>query len=225
MNERTVINAVVALLSNLFDCDVKTLPEAHLSANYIHPFMHGPLSCKMSATIAHCSNILPDKRPGSDNCPDYKVDIYTPSYKYNYTNMYGEIKPTANMSPTLIVNDFYRTAILAKDALNIFHLRQSLAFQAIGKTITFFVMSLSHPQLHTFTELASIQIPTKKSDLLNFIGHFNNLAFISSVHKNDCVPLETNLDDLRCDTLSIAYVKSCQAKLTSKKRPFALTID
>jgi hypothetical protein len=179
----------------------------------------------MSTTIAHCSNTVPDERSGSDNCPDYKVDIYTPGYKHNYTNVYGEMKPTVSMSPTLIVNDFYRLAIFAKDALDIFHLRQSLAFQAIGKTITFFVMSLSHPQLYTFTELARIQIPTKKSDLLNFIGHLNNLAFISSVHKNDCVPLESNLDDLRCDTLSTAYVEGCQVKLTSKKRSFALTMD
>ena len=153
------------------------------------------------------------------------MDIYAPGYKHNYTNVYGEMKPTVNMSPTLIVNDFYRLAIFAKDALDIFHLRQSLAFQAIGKTITFFVMSLSHPQLYTFTELARIQIPTKKSDLLNFIGHLNNLAFISSVHKNDCVPLESNLDDFRCDTLSTAYVEGCQVKLTSKKRSFALTMD
>lgn len=81
----------------------------------------------------------------------------------------------------------------------------------------FFAMSLSHPQLYTFTELTRIQVPTKKSDLLNFIEHFNNLAFISSVHKNDCVPLESNLDDLHCDILSTAYVEGCQVKLTSKK--------
>ncbi|KAG1392259.1 hypothetical protein G6F60_012157 [Rhizopus arrhizus] len=39
-NERAVINAVVALISNLYDCDVKTLSEAHLAASYIHPFIH-----------------------------------------------------------------------------------------------------------------------------------------------------------------------------------------
>lgn len=199
-----MINAVVALISNLYDCrqsrqsrqgDVKILSEAHLSASYIHSFIHGLLPCKMPTIIAHCSNTVPDERPGSGNRPDYKVDIYTPGYKYNYTNMYGEMKPTVSMSPTLIVNDFYRLAIFTKNALDIiFYLRQSLALQAIGKTITLFVMSHSHPQLYTFTKLTRIQIPTKKSDLLNFIGHFNNLAFISSVHKNDCVPLESNLD-------------------------------
>ncbi|KAG0780368.1 hypothetical protein G6F16_012283 [Rhizopus arrhizus] len=107
-NERAVINAVVALISNLYDCDVKTLSEAHLAASYIHPFIH---------------DLLPYERPDSDNRPDYKVDIYTPGYKHNYTNVYGEMKPTVNMSPTLIVNDFYRLAIFAKDALDIFHLR------------------------------------------------------------------------------------------------------
>lgn len=59
-NERAVINAVVALISNLYDCDVKTLSEAHLAASYIHPFIHDLLPCKMSTTIAHCSNTVPD---------------------------------------------------------------------------------------------------------------------------------------------------------------------
>ncbi|KAI9488581.1 hypothetical protein BDB00DRAFT_887432 [Zychaea mexicana] len=165
----------------------------------------------MPTAIAHCSNIVPNERPGSNNRPDYKVDIYAPGYKYNYTNLY--------------VNDFYHTAIFTKDALDIFHLRQSLAFQAIGKTITFFVMSLTHPQLYTFTELAHVQIPTKKSDLLNLVGHLHNLAFISSIHKNDCAPLRSNLDDFRCETLSTAYVKGRQVKLSPKKRSFALTMD
>lgn len=87
MNERAVINAAVALISNLYDCDVKTISEAHLAASYIHPFIHGLLSCKMPTIIAHCSDTVPDERPGSENRPDYKVDIYTPGYKYNYTNV------------------------------------------------------------------------------------------------------------------------------------------
>ncbi|CAO3684191.1 unnamed protein product, partial [Rhizopus stolonifer] len=159
----------------------------------------------MTTTIARCSNTVPDEKSDNDNRPDYK--------------------PTVNMFPTLVVNNFYRLTIFTKDALDIFHLRQSLAFHAIEKTIAFFVMSLSHPQLYTFTELVRIQILTKKSDLLNFMGHLNNSTFISSVHKNDCVPLKSNLDDFHYDTRSTTYVEDCQVKLISKKRSFALTMD
>lgn len=40
-DERGVINAIVALLSYIYDCDMKPLSEAHLAASYIHPFVHG----------------------------------------------------------------------------------------------------------------------------------------------------------------------------------------
>ncbi|PHZ15351.1 uncharacterized protein RHIMIDRAFT_289779 [Rhizopus microsporus ATCC 52813] len=133
--------------------------EALVEARNIHLLIHGLLSCKMPTTIAHCSNTVPDERPGNDSRPDYKVDIYIPDYGYNYTNVYGEMKPTVNM-------------------------------------------------LYKFTELACIQIPTKKSDLLNFIGHLNKLAFILSVHKNDCVPLESNLGGHPQDLYGVQSVEN-----------------
>ncbi|CAO3643707.1 unnamed protein product [Mucor fragilis] len=51
-DERGVINAIVALLSYIYDCDIKPLSEAHLAASYIHPFVHGLLSSKMPAQVA-----------------------------------------------------------------------------------------------------------------------------------------------------------------------------
>ncbi|CEG73430.1 hypothetical protein RMATCC62417_08815 [Rhizopus microsporus] len=74
-DERGVINAIVALLSYTYDCDMKPLSEAHLAASYIHPFVHGFLSSKMPAKVVHCSNIVVDENHDSNNRPDYKVDI------------------------------------------------------------------------------------------------------------------------------------------------------
>ncbi|KAL7317882.1 hypothetical protein PS15m_004180 [Mucor circinelloides] len=152
-DERGVINAIVALLSYIYDCDMKPLSEAHLAASYIHPFVHGLFSSKMPAKVAHCSNIVVDENHDSNNRPDYKVDIYGQGYQYQHTNAYGEIKPHADMSPTLHVNDFYRLAIFCKDAIDRFNLNEVLAFQVVGNCITFFTMSLSFHHFYTFTEL------------------------------------------------------------------------
>lgn len=80
----------------------------------------------------HSSNILADEQKTSNKCrPDYKVDIYE-AYQYTYTNVYGEIKPTKDISPTLLINDFYRIAIFCKDALDSFKIEHSIGFQVAG---------------------------------------------------------------------------------------------
>ncbi|RCH80833.1 hypothetical protein CU097_002091 [Rhizopus azygosporus] len=224
-NERGVINAIVALLSYIYDCDMKPLSEAHLAASYIHPFVHGFLSSKMPAKVAHCSNIVVDENHDSNNRPDYKVDIYGQGYQYQYTNAYGEIKPHADMSPTLLVNDFYRLAIFCKDAIDRFNLNEVLAFQVVGNCITFFAMSLSFHHFYTFTELVRMSLPTKKPDLLNLIGHLDNLIFISSVHKIHCLPSNQNLSALKCATLSRSYLENVKGKMAPRKRQCSLTLD
>ncbi|ORE03575.1 hypothetical protein BCV72DRAFT_337877 [Rhizopus microsporus var. microsporus] len=93
----------------------------------------------MPTTIAHCSNTVPDERPGSDSRPDYKVDIYIPDYGYNYTNVYD-----------------------------------------------------THKEIGPFEQ----------------VGHLNKLAFILSVHKNDCVPLESNLGGHPQDLYGVQSVEN-----------------
>jgi hypothetical protein len=224
-NERSVICAIVELIPNLYDCNMKTLSEAHLAASFVHPFIHGLLSSKQPSKVAHCSNVVADENKDTNNRPDYKVDIYAQEYRYSYTNAYGEIKPSSNVSPTLLVNDFYRLAIFSKDAIDAFNLNQVLSFQVIGSCITFFSMSLSYHHLYTYTELARLHIPTKKSDLLNLIGHLDNLVFISLVHKNFCQPSDVDLFELSCDTLSSSYLENPKETMATRKRHCSLTID
>ncbi|KAG1276196.1 hypothetical protein G6F66_012596 [Rhizopus arrhizus] len=129
--EQSAINAVTSLIPFLYDCNMKPMSEMHLTASYIHPFVHGLLSSKMPTRVAHCSNMIADELPDTSNQPDYKVDIYSPGYEYQFTNVYGEVKPNATISPTLLVNDFYCLGIFCKDAIDKFNLEQILAFQAV----------------------------------------------------------------------------------------------
>ncbi|ORX62210.1 hypothetical protein DM01DRAFT_243718, partial [Hesseltinella vesiculosa] len=83
--ECAVILAMVALLSYLYDCDMKPLSEAHLASSYVHPFMHGLLSTKKPSKVAHCSDIIPDEFDDVIDRPDYKIDVYASSgYRFSY---------------------------------------------------------------------------------------------------------------------------------------------
>ncbi|KAI7864669.1 hypothetical protein BDF14DRAFT_1832415 [Spinellus fusiger] len=90
-DEYGIINAIVALLSHMYDCDMRPLSEAHLAASYIYPFLHGLLSSKTPIRVAHCSYIMAENINSTNNRPDYKVDIYGQGYQYHYTHPYGEI--------------------------------------------------------------------------------------------------------------------------------------
>ena len=56
--ECAVIMAIVALLSYLYDYDMKPLSEAHPTSSYVHPFMHSLSSAKKPSKVAHCPNIV-----------------------------------------------------------------------------------------------------------------------------------------------------------------------
>jgi hypothetical protein len=75
--EQSTINAVTSLIPFLYNCNMKSMSEIHLTTSYIHPFVHGLLSSKMPTKVAHCSNMIADELPDTNNQPDYKVDIYT----------------------------------------------------------------------------------------------------------------------------------------------------
>ncbi|PHZ09879.1 uncharacterized protein RHIMIDRAFT_293860 [Rhizopus microsporus ATCC 52813] len=224
--ECAIIMAIVALLSYLYDCDMKPLSEAHLNSSYVHPFMHGLLSAKKPAKVAHCSNIIPEEFDDAVDRPDYKIDVYASSgYRFSYTNAYGEVKKSSNVSVTLLAKDFYRLCIFSKEAIDQYNLRNVLSFQVTANSVTFFTMQLEFPFLYTVTELVRLRIPTKKCDLLDLMGHMDNLLFVASLYQDHCVISENDLSPWRCDTLSSAYLDVIKNKLAPRKRTCNLTLD
>ncbi|KAG0775427.1 hypothetical protein G6F22_013311 [Rhizopus arrhizus] len=92
--ERHVLQAIVELISSLYDCNMKTPSESHLASSYVHPFIHGLFSSKHPSKIAHCSNLMVDEQTSTNTRrPDYKTDVYE-SYEFAYTTNLGKLKPT-----------------------------------------------------------------------------------------------------------------------------------
>ncbi|KAI9005455.1 hypothetical protein CLU79DRAFT_713151, partial [Phycomyces nitens] len=207
--ERGVVRAIVGLIPAIYDCNMRPLSEAHFSASYIHPFI---------------SNVVADENATiNNNRPDYKVDIYE-AYEYAYTNVYGEIKPTKNTSSLLLVNYFCRVAIFCKDACDEKELDHTIGFQVAGPTITWFGMHLQHDQLYTFTEIAAIDIPMKRSELLNLVGRLDDLLLVVKAHKTLCYPSTTITDNLRCPTHPLWYAGNWSETKFNRKRKVSLTL-
>ncbi|KAG0800416.1 hypothetical protein G6F22_002256 [Rhizopus arrhizus] len=174
--------------------------------------------------IAHCSNLVPDEQSESNvNRPDYKVDVYQ-AYKYLYTNVYGEIKASKSISSSLLANDFCRIAIFCKDALDQQKLNHTIGFQVTGTSVAWYAMYLMSNQLYTFTELASFNIPLKKCELLNLIGHLDDMLLVSKIHKTLCSAATENQDHLRCPTHSGWYTREFMQSKESKKRKLSLSL-
>ncbi|KAL0091825.1 hypothetical protein J3Q64DRAFT_1813304 [Phycomyces blakesleeanus] len=183
---RAVIMAIVALLSYLYDCDMKPLSEAHLTSSYIHPFIHGLLSAKKPSKAGHCSNIVLEEFDNAVDRPDcdYKIDVYASSgYRLLYTSAYGEVKNSSSVSVTLLANDFYRLCIFSKEAI----------------------------------ELVRLRISTKKCDLLDLMGHADNLLFVVSLIRDYCMVSENDLAPWRCNTLSSAYLDVIKKQISTKE--------
>ncbi|ORX61444.1 hypothetical protein DM01DRAFT_1316184 [Hesseltinella vesiculosa] len=178
----------------------------------------------LPAKIAHCSNLIPDDLEHTANRPDYKVGVYASSgYGFAYTNAFGEVKRSPDISPTLLVKDFYRLCRFAKDAIDQHNLANVLTFQAVGSVITFFVMSLLSPHVYTMTEVKRIRLPTKKSDALDLVGHLGDLLFVADLFRNHCIPSLKDLKAWTCPTLSPLFLED--TTLSPRKRPFDLTLD
>ncbi|KAI7868471.1 hypothetical protein BDF14DRAFT_1724538, partial [Spinellus fusiger] len=200
-NEKGVINSIVALIPHLYDCNMNKKPEAHFS------------------------NFKPSKQTNdSTNRPAYVVDVYE-QYDFSYSNVFGEVKAYEDIPAKSLVYDFYRTAVFCKDAIEKFQLKSTLGFQAVGKNISFFVMSLHFNKLYTFTELylKFILIPQRQRDLLNIIGHIEDLLFITNIVSSVCIPAATDLSQYYCPT--IPYLVDMKKQLSTRKRKCSLTLS
>ncbi|KAI9485360.1 MAG: hypothetical protein EXX96DRAFT_624838 [Benjaminiella poitrasii] len=218
--------AIVALLSYLYDCDMKPLSEAHLTSSYVHTFMHGLIPAKKPSKVAHCSNIVSEEIDDAVDRPDYNVDVYASSgYRFSYTNAYGEIKKSSNVSVTLLAKDFYRLCIFSKEAIDLYNPKNVLFFQVTSNSVTFFTTQLEYPFLYTVTELVRLGIPTKKYDLLDLMGHVDNLLLVAALYRDHCVVSEDDLTPWHCDTLSSAYLDMIENKLAPRKRTCNLSLD
>ncbi|ORX43203.1 hypothetical protein DM01DRAFT_318275 [Hesseltinella vesiculosa] len=186
--ERGVIRAIVGLIPEIYDCDMKSF-----------------------------SNFVADEHEtANNNRPDYKVDVYN-AYQYAYTNVYGEVKPSKNISSSLLAHDFCRVAVFCKDACDQLKLDHVIGFQVTGPTIIWFVMHLKYDKVYTFTEITAIDIPMKKSELLNLVGRLDDLVLLIKIHKTLCCPVATSIDNLRCPTHSTWYTGDF-TQTSNKKR-------
>ncbi|CAO3599915.1 unnamed protein product [Absidia cylindrospora] len=96
--------------------------------------------------------------------------------------------------------------MFSKEAIDQYNLRNALSFQVTASSVTFFTMQLEFPLLYAVTELVRLRIPTRKCDLLDLMGHIDNLLFIATLYRDHCVVSENDLKSRRCDTLSNAYL-------------------
>ncbi|KAI8394041.1 uncharacterized protein BYT42DRAFT_553130 [Radiomyces spectabilis] len=85
-------------------------------------------------------------------------------------------------------------------------------------------MQLKFPNIYTVTELARLRIPTKKCDLLDLMGHIDNLLFVASLYWCHCVANEDDLTSQRCDMTS-ACLDASKTSLAPRKRSCNLTPD
>ncbi|SAM08097.1 hypothetical protein [Absidia glauca] len=105
--------------------------------------------------------------------------------KYGTTLACGEVK-CASASAHLydICKDTLRIGIFCKNALDVGKMKGILGIQAVGRTITFYLMNLLSDGLYTMLELTSITIPGSTDDLLKYLMELSKWILT----KSSCKP-------------------------------------
>jgi hypothetical protein len=85
-------------------------------------------------------------------------------------------------------------------------------------------MNLQYKHHYTFTEIVSLEIPLKKSDLLNLVGRFDDLTTLSYIHDNLCTPSTRDISHLRIETSQYSYVCDGLDQSKTKKRKISLSL-
>ncbi|CAO3653171.1 unnamed protein product [Cunninghamella echinulata] len=207
------IKAIIYLLPELSDIDMKHISEAHVTTSYIHPIIRSIFS--NPSCISHCSNLN-----ATDNKrPDYEVDVYD-YYYYLYTKVFGEVKGNQqSWNDRLLTKDFYRLCMFGKDSIDKNNLTATIIFQAIGTSITFYLIQLSYKKTYIIFELTAIRIPTKKDDLPIMLLALDYLTNLSIYHELLCTKTSTNnFFSYKHPTLPWNIVEDTIGKSKSKKR-------
>ncbi|CEI96186.1 hypothetical protein RMCBS344292_10352 [Rhizopus microsporus] len=210
--ERNVVLAVESLLPAMKDVDLRQISEMHLSATYVHPLVQCLLA-NDAETVAHCSNTMMEKNSENDKRPDYIADVYH-RYNFSHSSSFGEIK-VDNAPDTRKVLDFYRLAIFGKGAIEKHSLSGIVTFQVIGTSVTFYYMTL-RGGFFIKMEVASIEIPTAKRDIVSISSYLDELFTIICLHKtvnktDNVVP--------QTPTLPFVYLQTERRTLSTKRKP------
>lgn len=111
----------------------------------------------------------------------------------------------------------YRLCVFNEESIDRYNLGGVLFFQIIGNAVAFFVMQLNFQHLYTAAELVRLYIPTKKSSLLDIMGHIDNLLFVASIYRDHCVVSKEDLATRRCETLSSTYLDAAKNNQAPRK--------
>ncbi|KAI8096143.1 uncharacterized protein BX664DRAFT_382639 [Halteromyces radiatus] len=111
--------------------------------------------------------------------------------KWDNTLAYGEVK-CAGESDNLygICKDTLRVGLFSKNALDVGKMKGILGFQAVGRTITFYLTTLLKDGLYTMMELAEITIPGSVDDLPKYLMDLTKVLLVLDVCDNWCTPVD-----------------------------------
>ncbi|KAL4207816.1 hypothetical protein AB4K20DRAFT_1918261, partial [Rhizopus microsporus] len=87
-----------------------------------------------------------------------------------------------------------------------YNLEVGIAFQAVGPSLTFYALSLSHHRIYTFMELFTIEIPYKVNMLLHFLHHLDDIYFLSKLYNEKCIISMNSTIFLRAETMSFSFL-------------------
>ena len=144
--------------------------------------MQALLSSEGNDKVARCSNTIPDNGTDINKRPDYEVAMFE-QYTESYRTYYGEVKNECS-SDTASIFDFYRLCIFSKLEVVTSNLTGVLCFQAIGPTITFYHMVHTSATIYVVVELATVEIPTTKKDIMKIMSTLDELLTVATIYKN-----------------------------------------
>lgn len=108
--------------------------------------------------------------------------------RFNGSHGFGEVKTAEALSDNYcLTKDLIRLGVFGKQAIDIYNMKATLLFQAIGNHIFFYIQTLVKDGVYVMVEVDGIVIPLCLKDLTTFISQINTLKKIYTLYNDTCI--------------------------------------
>jgi hypothetical protein len=108
--------------------------------------------------------------------------------RFNENCGFGEVKTAEALNNIYcLTKDLVRLDMFGKQAIDIYNMKATILFQAIGNRIFFYIQTLVKHGLYVMVEVDDVAIPLCLKDLTAFISQSNTLKKIYRLYNDTCI--------------------------------------
>ncbi|CAO3654370.1 unnamed protein product [Cunninghamella echinulata] len=155
--------------------------------------------------------------------PDSTI-VTLDGYCFDYNRGFGEVKSKYHYEKhDNLSKDLARVGVFSKNAIDISNMNGVLGFQAVGRSVTFFISKLVADGIYVMYELNNFTVPGSIKQIYSLFGYLDEIYYILNIFETHCnkmlsQDIDANKNKKR-QTLSTPQFNRIVHTSSSNKRP------